>query len=185
MFACHVPYALRNHPKVRILPLGLKAVNVPLVSNYRKQMGPLPWNFVFAQFSIRPPPIRSVPRTRLIRYLQANGLVPSTPMHRMKKPEYYKKLLASKFVVAPRGNAPDTFRAYESLALGRVPIVYKLIDPFVYEGLPVVQVSEWEEVNRSRLLAEWNALQQTTVNIRKLTHGWWLWYILLQVLDTD
>ncbi len=50
------------------------------------------------------------------------------------------------FVISPHGNGVDCHRTWEALALGCVPIVRTSPLDALYEGLPVLIVSNWCEV---------------------------------------
>ena len=59
------------------------------------------------------------------------------------------------FVVSPRGHGLDCHRTWESLLLGNIPIVKRSPLDSLYEGLPVVIVSEWDEIT-ARSMKEWH-----------------------------
>ena len=65
---------------------------------------------------------------------------------------YYRTLASFHFTMSPRGNGLDCFRTWEALSLGVVPIVKKS-GPFdeIYNGLPVLLVDRWSDVNASLL----------------------------------
>ena len=86
----------------------------------------------------------------------------------ISREEFYEKLLLSKFAVCPRGNAIDTFRLWDCLYLGVIPIVVKeaifhemLIDlPILFidkpEDFGLLTESRLEEVYLNMLETEWN-----------------------------
>ena len=49
----------------------------------------------------------------------------------------------------------------------------------------MLEVHSWDELNLTRLQRHWATLGRTQANVAKLTRGWWLRYLLLQVLDVD
>lgn len=51
----------------------------------------------------------------------------------MQSPEYYAKIELTKFMISPRGDRPDTYRHWESIAFGALPIAN--IDPMLYRPL--------------------------------------------------
>eukprot|EP00668_Euglena_longa_P016706 GGOE01020996.1.p5 GENE.GGOE01020996.1~~GGOE01020996.1.p5 ORF type:complete len:104 (+),score=25.91 GGOE01020996.1:518-829(+) len=95
----------------------------------------------------------------------------------MSHDAYLKRMVHSRFVVCPRGIGPDTYRTWEALVLGRVPVVERLLHPFLYAGLPVVQLDSWQQLNSSLLAECWEAMQAQRVHIQKLSFTWWMWYI--------
>ncbi len=81
------------------------------------------------------------------------------------------------FVVSPRGNGLDCHRTWESLALGNIVIVKRSpLDP-LYEGLPVVIVSQWSEITEPAL-AEWHRryspLFSQLAFQERLTNRYWI-----------
>jgi len=90
--------------------------------------------------------------------------------------QYREDLLATAVALCPRGGGPDTFRLYEALDAGAIPIVMK--HP-VYASLPkknpILWVEDWPDFKRAvktlRLLpsTQLDALQQRVVT-------WWYDY---------
>ena len=58
----------------------------------------------------------------------------------MSNEDFFIKLRRSKFVVCPRGTAPDSFRFYDTLHCGAIPIVIKdpMYDQFDHSELPIL-----------------------------------------------
>jgi hypothetical protein len=59
--------------------------------------------------------------------------------------------------VCPIGNGPDTHRLYETLYLGRIPIVFSfneqaILYKSIYSLLPVVLLDNLEDLNNENLL---------------------------------
>jgi hypothetical protein len=60
-----------------------------------------------------------------------------------------------KFAVSPRGWGLDCYRTWELLAIGVVPIVkHSSLDP-LFEGLPVLLVNNWTEIDEHMLHVNW------------------------------
>ena len=53
---------------------------------------------------------------------------------------FFERLGNSKFTICPRGNAPDTFRLYDSIYAGSIPIVVKehFHDLKIFENIPIL-----------------------------------------------
>lgn len=59
--------------------------------------------------------------------------------------DYLHLMARSKFVVCPRGNAPDSIRFWEALAMGAVPITRTgILDP-LYRRFGALIVADWEQ----------------------------------------
>ena len=80
--------------------------------------------------------------------------------------EYLSDLLRTIFVLSPRGNGLDCHRTWEALYLGAIPILKKSsLDP-LFKDLPVVLISNWEEVSE-----EFLAKKLQEVSSRSDTNG--------------
>jgi len=93
--------------------------------------------------------------------------------------EFYRKLLRSAAVIAPRGNGKDTHRAWESLYLGRVIVTLSSsMDP-LWEGLPVLMLKDWSQLSKDVIQKSVKAmsrplrLQEYRTNTRKLFLDYW------------
>ena len=64
---------------------------------------------------------------------------------------YLEMMGKSRFIVCPEGAGFDTHRIWEALYLGAYPIVKHSSMDILFEHLPVVLVSDWEEVTEEKL----------------------------------
>lgn len=80
------------------------------------------------------------------------------------------------FTISPLGNGLDSGRTWESLAVGQIVIVHSGPLDKLYEGLPVVIINNWDEVN-SRNLDLWlDKFSDSTSNPRyreRLSLNYW------------
>eukprot|EP00667_Euglena_gracilis_P013355 EG_transcript_13774 len=185
VFAAHVPHALR-HPKVIPIPLGIKKQWVTGIRlEQRLALSTRPTNFVFAKFSVKPPLLRVKRRSLAVQALQAKGWLRSKSENKRVTPgEFYRQLRQSKFIISPPGNGLDTFRTWETMALGRVAVVLsgQLHEDVLFAGLPVVRVPSWPDLNASLLTAAWVAASTAVFDANRLTRVWWLAYIVAHCL---
>jgi hypothetical protein len=70
---------------------------------------------------------------------------------RLEVPQYQKVMSASKFVPCPMGNVnPETFRLFESLQSGSIPVLKRYSNPEYYEKLlgdhPIPIIDSWQEL---------------------------------------
>lgn len=78
--------------------------------------------------------------------------------------KYCEELAASCFTLSPIGLEMDCVRTWEALALGTIPIVeHTFLDP-LYEDLPVLIVSDWEEISEELLNAKYLEMNQMQTN---------------------
>lgn len=67
---------------------------------------------------------------------------------------YIKQCRDHKMIVCPEGNGIDTHRIWETLYLGRVPIVKKHVALSQFADLPIVWVDHWKELLNPDLLID-------------------------------
>ncbi|MBI2743523.1 MAG: hypothetical protein HYX48_06370 [Chlamydiales bacterium] len=87
------------------------------------------------------------------------------------RPQFYEDISASKFVLSPIGLEMDSIRTWEALVLDAIPIVeHTFLDP-IYEGLPVVKVHNWEEIDEQFLAQKYEELQG--MSLEKAHFDYW------------
>lgn len=77
------------------------------------------------------------------------------------------------FVLSPHGAGFDCHRTWEALLLGCVPIVKAAKINDLFEGLPVVAVNHWQEINPSFLENAAQEIARKTFNLEKLSMRYW------------
>ena len=100
---------------------------------------PIVTNFQLAMDS---PPRRTALRKPIYDILKDQSWMKWLPEQSRK--DFWLSLHDVVFVLCAPGNGFDTHRAWEVLALGKIPIVQKLPINAVYEGLPVWEVDNWD-----------------------------------------
>ncbi len=100
---------------------------------------------------------------------------------RVNEPKYYLKLINSRMTIAIPGLGYDTYRLWESLTLGLVPVLERGIglDKTVWK-LPVLLVDDFADVNEALLRSAYvEALYQVEeFEFERLTQSWWYHLIL-------
>jgi hypothetical protein len=93
-------------------------------------------------------------RASLETILRGNPLIEFQPQ-KVPRMELWREKTRYAFAVSPHGNGLDCHRTWESLALGNIVIVKRsALDP-LYDGLPVVIVSQWSEIT-AQSLSDWH-----------------------------
>ena len=98
--------------------------------------------------------------------------------------QYYAALTHSKFVLAPHGQGRDSFRTWEALACGAVPVMVRDehhgVDAPKYAGLPVLWLNSWHEVTTARLEEQWRVMtsEQASYDMRRMLSPWWIAEVL-------
>jgi hypothetical protein len=185
------------HPKLRVLPIGLdfhtisngprwgharatpaeqEAELQELVDSMPETRARLPKAHADFHFNKRKDMVWGDDRDSVQRELSRNPSVVFQET-KLKRIELWREKTRYAFVVSPHGNGLDCHRTWESLVLGNIPIVKRSsIDP-LYEGLPVVILEDWREINEHNLsrwlAAHADAFGRPEVRER-LTNAYWL-----------
>ncbi|HET7544662.1 MAG TPA: hypothetical protein VFK05_32560 [Polyangiaceae bacterium] len=94
-------------------------------------------------------------RAAVQRALEGNPVM-QFQTRKLRRIELWREKTRYAFVVSPHGNGLDCHRTWESLVLGNIVIVKRSsLDP-LYDGLPVVIVDDWREINADNL-RDWHA----------------------------
>lgn len=78
------------------------------------------------------------------------------------------------FVLSPRGGGYDCHRTWEALLLGSIPIVKSSGLDSVFEGLPVLLVSDWADVTEELLRSTVQEFSNRTFDWDRLTLKYWI-----------
>ena len=77
------------------------------------------------------------------------------------------------FVLSPHGAGLDCHRTWEALLLECVPIVKSAKINDLFEGLPVITVHDWNEINPNFLANAAEEIASKTLNLEKLSMRYW------------
>lgn len=78
------------------------------------------------------------------------------------------------FVTSPSGAGMDCHRTWEALALGCVPIVKRSPMSDVFDGLPVLVIDDWSQVNPAYLKEQALRLQAEVFDYSRLLLQYWV-----------
>ncbi len=166
------------HPKLHPIPIGVenrhwKPFNVELIAEVKEKQLPKT-DLLYCNFTLS-----TYPKERNYVYaLFANKPYTLTKSRNNQGWEnfhpYTHEIAASKFVLCPRGNGLDTHRLWETLYLGSYPVTKTSpLDPLL-EGLPVVIVDDWNQVNEEFLNQKYEEIRQKSYDMSKLFFDYWL-----------
>ena len=88
--------------------------------------------------------------------------------------DYLEDLSRTKFVLSPRGNGLDCHRTWEALLMGAIPIVRSSSLDSMYEGLPVLIVQNWEEVDETFLNQKYEEMKLQTFHLDRAQFAYWI-----------
>jgi hypothetical protein len=88
---------------------------------------------------------------------------------------YFIQLATSKFVICPPGNGPDTYRMWETLMVGSIPIVIdsSMIDHFMHD-LPIVSIYNYIDLTEGILEEVYEEMSNTTYTYNYLRKQYWI-----------
>ena len=140
--------------KVSHLPIGLQAPcsQLPL---WRRVVADVP-ALSTRKLSILVTFTKSVMRDRRKTALRELGSSAHTVIGHLSKEAFWRAISQYAFVAAPASRGQDTYRFWESVALGAIPVVQAGPLEGFYRHLPVVSVADWQNMTAPRL-AEWRA----------------------------
>lgn len=87
---------------------------------------------------------------------------------------YLRDIRNHSFVLCPRGNGVDTVRIWETLYLGRIPIVIDTIVHKDWHDLPILFIQSWDEVTEEFLHKKQEEFASKKWNLEKLKVGYWI-----------
>lgn len=94
--------------------------------------------------------------------------------------QYMEAMSNYKFVVSPRGYGLDSYRTWEALLVGSIPIVKSSPLNPLYENLPILVISDWSDVNENFLQAKYKEIISKKYDLEKLYCEYWFTQILLK-----
>eukprot|EP00668_Euglena_longa_P034261 GGOE01044035.1.p1 GENE.GGOE01044035.1~~GGOE01044035.1.p1 ORF type:complete len:439 (+),score=98.20 GGOE01044035.1:44-1360(+) len=194
------------HPKLIPIPLGLKPSKVPTILQFHqraevtaiqptqmllykvRQFGrdwcdrwwpntPLKRNcYIYADRRM------AAHRAMLSSGFKFGRFSAATNTTHMDLPDFYRDTLRYRFVLSPSGQGWDTYRTWETLALGRFVVLLRSpLDP-LFADLPVVLVDRWEEVTPVLLEDRWRKMAEAKYERDQLLVHWWERFILRECL---
>lgn len=98
-----------------------------------------------------------------LRLLRQNGFKCGK---KMRPDEYIESMMRAKFVFSPRGHGQQNYREWEALAAGAIPLIDAPppTHASLYEGLPLVAVSDWSTITPDYLEKTWDDMQRRAKN---------------------
>lgn len=112
-------------------------------------------------------------RRELTVYLQSKTSFVNQPLTDWS--ENIKDIQNYKYCLAPPGVGPDTFRTWESLLVGTVPIVFRTCVDELYEDLPILVIDSFEQINEEFLNEQYDIIvSRDNYKLEKLYSKYWL-----------
>ncbi len=174
-FAVHLD-CYTEHPKLYPIPLGL----------YQDKRYYHPRKKLAQEFA----QLRQVPKEKLLysNFGDLKGLKPEraeidelfedadfcyTIKKRMPFLKYMKQMSEFRFSLSPRGYGPDTYRTWEALLVGSIPIVCTSQLDRLYADLPILIIDDWKQVTKEFLEKKYTEMTKKKWSIEKLCIEYW------------
>jgi len=86
---------------------------------------------------------------------------------------FYEDISKSKFMICPRGCGIDTYRMWDCIVLGCIPIVKKYHGHHAFEDLPILFVDHYD-ITEAQLHETYEAFSKKTFHYEKCTMDYWI-----------
>ena len=95
---------------------------------------------------------------------------------KVSEDQYCSNLARHKFAFSPEGNGVDTYRTWECLYLGVIPIVQKSEVTAWFSDLPILELTEdeWKNLDAGFLGRKYEDMKSKTYNTEKLDKRFWI-----------
>lgn len=164
------------HPKLHPIPIGLANKcwphgNVTLVKNVQEKLESFQRE-ILLYMNIRV-------ETNVFARKPVAEIFMNKPFCKKESPDldyalYLEDLAKSRFVLSPRGNGLDCHRTWEALLMGAYPIVKSSSLDSLYEGLPVVIVDNWEQIDEEFLQRKYEEFQSQEFQMERIYIDYWI-----------
>ena len=166
-----------KNPKYRYLPMGRdfrsSSLFTQVKASYKKEY------LCYCNFSINTHPQRK----ELFNSIKDKHFIDFEHMgkfldYSISRRDYFNKVSKSKFTISPRGNGIDTFRLWDSIYLGAIPIVVKeaVFHEYLYD-LPILFLDSYDDfinLNEDFLEETYHMMLKKKYNYEKLFFSYWI-----------
>lgn len=167
------------NPRVKAIPIGFifNWERTNTILEFMKKERPAQQNLMYLNFFRALPRVPN-PREGLYelfgrcRWATCEG---GNAINRIPPYKFYEQIMYHPYVLSPPGAGPDCHRHWEAIALGSVPIVLHSRATDILMDMPCLQVDDWSEVTKERLVDELPALQRrfSWSSMEKLDFDFW------------
>ena len=112
-------------------------------------------------------------RVPLLNHFKSQDYVQNLGAH--KHTQYLSNMHRAKFILSPRGNGLDCHRTWEALIVGTIPVLKSSMLDELLDGLPVLIVDDWMDINQASLELSYELIKQkfTQEHLKKVTYAYW------------
>tara|TARA_Y100001960_G_C14718523_1_gene851091 strand:+ start:395 stop:1852 length:1458 start_codon:yes stop_codon:yes gene_type:complete len=148
-----IPIGIENHEMCKVeghgqgWPHAAEKINL-LVKNSVKKIKIKPSKKIYCNFSIETHHSRKkvLDICKQSEHITVETYESHEKMKELSYSKYIENILDHEMIICPRGNGIDCHRIWESLYLGRVPVVEKSLTTSFFNSLPILFVDDWNEL---------------------------------------
>ena len=181
---CHS--VIKSHPRIRMIPLGRDFKGREVINSEKFIMSGDRNTICYYNCSIPPETIHWYGRIRSYIYdsIRCKDFVHCENVNTVNLRNfdstgfstYYNNLTRSKFMICPRGCGLDTYRMWDCIYLGCIPIVVKYDGYKDFEDLPILFIDKWEDylsLDKNYLNEKYDEMLYENFNYDKLKFSYW------------
>lgn len=115
------------------------------------------------------------PRKKIIDYLQNKSFI--YKQNNLSFDNFYSDIGRSKFAICPRGCGIDTYRLWDCIALGCIPIIEKYDSHNQWDDLPILfmdRIEDFDNINEDFLNKKYEEFLQKDFNYDKCKIDYWI-----------
>jgi len=86
---------------------------------------------------------------------------------------YFNECSKHKYMLCPEGNGIDTYRIWEAIYFGNIPIIQKCNWSQSFIDYPIIQVGNILDINYNFIVSESERIKNLDFNLNKLTNKYW------------
>lgn len=169
----------KEHKKLFAIPLGIDQRNLPHFQDWKNL------NKCFFDLRLQPKDkliyinfnVNTAKRKHLKELWQGQEDDCFYSRSNKKHSEYFKEMATCKFTLCPEGWGPDTYRIWEAVYVGSIPVIQKTTEPLMklYADLPILVVDDLKKVTKDFLHQEYEKIiNKKDYNFNKLNVRYWI-----------
>lgn len=168
-----------EHPNLSAIPLGIGSPWVPegvkpnsIVEYNQSEMGINRDKLLYVNHRIDTYPAERTQPYQIFK--NASWVTLKPPSSKGQTSMFIQDVLEHKFVLCPRGNGIDTYRFWESLYLGAIPVVKDCLNLIDFKGLPFVTIESYDNITEDFLNAQYEDIKIKKWQSEKLNLDFWM-----------
>jgi len=168
-----------NHPNIHMIPAGVfsKFYHFHMKTNSKDTL-------CYANFGLSCDRWFGNPRNEVVEFIKNKNFILkeniySTEVVRrdyLNETYFYEQISRSKFAICPRGCGIDTYRLWDCICLGCIPIVEKYGGYEQFEDLPILFINSYKDydlLDEQGLNKIYEEMMSRNYNYSKLTVDYW------------